>query len=157
MTLRRARVVAVLGALWAGAATAGPVPGAPPLPADCTLAWQVELLPETQPHELLVTLSFDAGGRARSTLRLPAGWAAVDERAENPAGPRLEPVPDEPTLRRMAHASGERVQLRLRHTLTAGAGATERWWLFSGQAVLPVPDELEDRPPAAACISLSGP
>ena len=139
---------------------AGPVVAADasvPLPADCALAWQVELLPDTWPHVLRVTLSFDAGGRTRSTLRLPAGWAAVDERAENPAGPRLQPVPDEPTLRRMSHASGERVQLRWRHTLPASTRPEARWWLFSGQAVLPVPDELEDRPPAAACISLSGP
>ena len=116
MTVRRVRVVAVLGALWAGAATAVPVPGAAPLPADCALAWQVELLPDTQPRVLRVTLSFDAGGRARSTLRLPAGWAAIDEGAENPAAPQLQAVPDEPMLRRVAHGPTGRVQLRWRTT-----------------------------------------
>ena len=128
-----------------------------PLPADCALAWQVDLLPDTQPRVLRVTLSFDAGGRARSTLRLPAGWAAIDEGAENPAAPQLQAVPDEPMLRRVAHGPTGRVQLRWRHSLPASVGADERWWLFSGQAVLPVPDELEDRPPAVACISLTGP
>ena len=140
----------------AGAAADQP-PGPASLPAECALAWQVELLPDTQPQVLRVTLSFDAGGRTRSTLRLPAGWAAVDESAENPADPRLRPVPDDPTLRRVDHASGERVQLRWRHRLPAGSNTAEPWWLFSGQAVLPVPDDLDERTPALACIGLAGP
>ena len=140
----------------AGAAADQP-PGPASLPAECALAWQVELLPDTQPQVLRVTLSFDAGGRTRSTLRLPAGWAAVDESAENPANPRLRPVPDDPTLRRVDHASGERVQLRWRHRLPAGSNTAEPWWLFSGQAVLPVPDDLDERAPALACIGLAGP
>ena len=127
------------------------------LPADCALAWQVQALPDAQPPALRVTLSFDAGGRQRSTLRLPAGWAAVDERADNPGTARLQPVPDDPTARRVAHAAGERVQLRWRFALPAAAGPAEPWWVASGLALLPVPDELEERLPAMACISLSGP
>ena len=145
------------GVAGTAGAAADPPPAPAPLPAACALAWQVALLPDTRPQVLRVTLSFDAGGRTRSTLRLPAGWAAVDESAENPASPRLQPVPDEPTLRRVDHASGERVQLRWRHRLPAGSNAAEIWWLFSGQTVLPVPDELDERAPALACIGLSGP
>lgn len=130
---------------------------AAPLPADCALAWQVEALPNAQPPALRVTLSFDAGARQRSTLRLPAGWAAVDEGADNPGPARLQTVPDDPTARRVAHTAGERVQLRWRFALPAAAGPAEPWWVASGLALLPVPDELEERLPAMACISLSGP
>lgn len=131
-----------------------------PLPADCSLAWQVELLPEAQPRQprqLRVTLSFDAGNRQRSHLRLPAGWSALGERTDLPTAARLQAVADEPTLRRVAHAAGERVTLHWRHRLPTSSGADPAWWLFSGQALLPVPDELADRPPALACISLSAP
>ena len=148
-----AGVVSGLACAGAGAADGPP----DDLPADCALAWQVEALPDAQPPAMRVTLSFDAGARQRSTLRLPAGWAAVDEGADNPGPARLQPVPDDPMARRVAHAAGERVQLRWRFALPAAAGAAEHWWLASGLALLPVPDELEERLPAMACISLSGP
>ena len=144
-----------MGLACNGASAADAPPA--PLPADCALAWQVEALPDAQPPALRVTLSFDAGGRQRSTLRLPAGWAAVDEGADNPGASRLQPVPDDPMLRRVAHAAGERVQLRWRFALQAAASPAEHWWVASGLALLPVPDELEERLPAMACIGLSGP
>ena len=162
----------ILAGLAAGpsqAASDGATAAPAPLPADCNLAWQVALLPEIQtnqahqtnqprqPRQLRVTLSFDAGNRQHSHLRLPAGWAALDDSPDLPLHPPPQAVPDEPTLRRVAHAAGARVTLHWQHSLPASAGAAGAWWLFSGQALLPMPDELADRPPALACISLAAP
>lgn len=144
----------------ASAAVVGPAAEPAPLPADCSLAWQVELLPDTSPRLLRVTLSFDAGGRQHSHLRLPAGWAALDDALDLPGRTQPQPqaVPDEPSLRRVAHAAGARVTLHWQHRLPVSAGTAEgAWWLFSGQALLPLPDELADQPPAMACVSLSAP
>ena len=150
----------------ASAATGNPTAAPTPLPADCSLAWQVELLPDTAPRLLRVTLSFDAGSRPHSHLRLPAGWAALDDAPDPPGQPQPQAVPDDPSLRRVAHAAGARVTLHWLHRLpvsvskeaaTAAGTATGAWWLFSGQALLPLPDELADQPPAMACVSLSAP
>ena len=149
-----------------GPASASP----PPLPADCALAWQVHLLPastdgnpvgappDTPPDTpmlgMRLTLSFDAGGRTLTHLRLPGGWQGLQDEPDAGAPARLPAVADDPSLRRVSHAADQRVTLRWQHRLPASAGAG---WLFSGQAVLPVPDELEVRPPAVACIAMSAP
>lgn len=158
--------------LWLlGAAAAAPLALAADAPAgdtdDCALLWQVSPRLDAQPRQLRVSLHFDSGTRSRTTLRLPGGWAGLDELA-GPAsgaavdGPRLRPVPGAPALRTVAHAPGERVQLHWRLTLDALTGrggsaqAAAGWFAFSGQGVLPVPDELDERGTTSACVRLDG-
>jgi len=134
---------------------------------DCALLWQVTARLDAQPRQLLVSLRFDGGARSRTTLRLPGGWAGLQEQTDAsgdsaPDGPRLRPVPGAPALRTVAHALGERVRLHWRLTPAAdaerggGAQTAERWFAFSGPGVLPVPDELDERAPPTACIRLDG-
>jgi len=153
---------AFLGALLlaTGAAAAEPAPAAL---ADCALQWQVTPQLDSVPRQLLVEMAFDGGNRQRSTLRLPGGWAeVVDAQADSGPPPRLQPVPDAPTLRSVAHAPGERVRLQWRLRLPAGsaaAGSTQlaaRWFALAGLGVLPVPDELDERNPPSACVGFAG-
>ena len=140
-------------------------------PAGCGLLWQLSVRLDTLPRHLLVEMSFDAGARTRTTLRLPSGWAGVVElaapgavevasAASSPA--RLQAVAAAPALRSVAHAAGERVHLRWRLTPPAdpAAGGSvqlfEDWFALAGQGVLPVPEEIDDRNPPTACIGLSG-
>jgi hypothetical protein len=154
---------------------------------DCTLLWRVTARLATPPRQLQVRLEFDSGARSRTTLRLPSGWAGLDEiaaadgdasvaapitasassprtaaaRAEVP-NPQLQPVRGAPMLRTAAHAPGQRVALQWRLTLDDAAAHdrgvqwTARWFAFSGQGLLPMPDELDDAQPPAACVLLDG-
>lgn len=148
-------------------------------PAGCALAWQLQWPDDTLPRRLWLDLWFDAGGRSRSTLRLPAGWDGLTEAgpAASPAAStadpaagvgtvralRLRPVADEPTLRTLDHAPGERVHLRWRLKLPQAVAADlaspdsmppRRWLALTGQAVLPMLDEVDDRNPPSACVGL---
>lgn len=136
-------------------------------PVGCALLWQVTALLDRQPRQLQVSLGFDPGTRTRTTLRLPGGWAALDEwtgASGNAAadGPRLRPVPGAPTLRTVAHAPGARVQLHWQLTLDAATGrggsaqAGAGWFAFSGQGVLAMPDEIDERSATSACVRLDG-
>ena len=135
--------------------------------------------------QLWIDMAFDAGPRSRSTLRLPGGWAGLmdstgqglpdsankPDRATKPdsatkpgsAGPsRLQAVPDAPQLRTVAQAPGERVHLRWRYSgpTDAAQGGSVRlaagWFALAGLAVLPVPEELDERNPSSACVQLRG-
>lgn len=145
----------------AAAATAATEPG------DCALLWRVTAMLDRQPRQLQVSLDFDPGTRSRTTLRLPSGWAALDEwtgpTGETATdGPRGRPVPGAPALRTVAHAPGARVQLHWRLTLDAQTGrggsaqAGAHWLAFSGQGVLPMPDEIDERSATSACVQLDG-
>jgi hypothetical protein len=137
---------------------------------DCNLLWQVSPELDRQPRQLRVSLRFDSGTRSRTTLRLPGGWTALEETTgltdlsgdRAAESPRLRPVPGAPALRSVAHAPGEQVQLHWRLTLDASSGrggsaqAAGGWFAFSGQGVLPVPDELEERGTVSACVQLDG-
>lgn len=136
-------------------------------PHGCGLLWRVTARLESQPRQLQVEIDFDAAGRSSTTLRLPGGWADVTEMANGPADtatvpPRLLPVPGAPALRQVQHAPGERVRLQWRLVPTQGgpqassAQLAARWLAFSGQAVLPMPVDIDERAPPQACIALSG-
>ncbi|OGB07111.1 MAG: hypothetical protein A3E25_06780 [Burkholderiales bacterium RIFCSPHIGHO2_12_FULL_69_20] len=122
---------------------------------------------DRQPRRLQVSLAFDPGNRSHTTLRLPGGWAALDELTSaagdaSATGPRARPVPGAPTLRSVDHAPGARVQLHWRLTLDAATGlggsaqAGAGWFAFSGQGVLAMPDELDQRSAPSACVQLDG-
>lgn len=132
--------------------------------AGCALHWQVEASQEGAMRRLLVTLRFDAQGRRTTHLRLPGAWPAYDEvdsQGAAPAAPtRLQAVVEDPRLRRVQHNPDATVQLQWRLQwpipgsgdpgLMAGPG----WFAFTGAALLPLPDEADERTPPAACISL---
>lgn len=130
--------------------------------ADCRLMWQIRPRLDSRPRQLELTLRFEAGGRQRSTLRLPAGWDGVVELPEAGATARLQPVPGDPQLRSVAHAPGERVLLRWRLTPPPGSAVAgsvqlaERWFALAGLGALPLPEELDERAPPSACVGLEG-
>ena len=149
------------------------------VPPGCALAWQIQWPDDTAPRQLWLDLWFDAGGRSRSTLRLPAGWDGLTEAgpATSPAAStsdpaagagtvhalRLRPVADEPTLRTLDHAPGERVHLRWQLRLPQAVAPDlarpdstppQRWLALTGQSVLPMLDEIDDRNPPSACVGL---
>jgi hypothetical protein len=147
----------------------------PAEPAACSLLWQIKVQLGAGPRSLLVDMVFDAGPRTRTRLRLPDGWAGVEEisvdtpasmaiggAALSPLLPRLQAVADAPTLRTVNHAAGERVQLRWRLTppadLAQGGSVqlADTWFALAGQGVLPVPEEIDERHPPSACIGFYG-
>jgi hypothetical protein len=176
-------LVAAVGSAQA-AGPAGPTGGPGDAPGDCGLLWRVTALLDTLPRQLQVDMVFDAGGRSSTHLRLPGGWAGVTEAAIGSVGalvaevaevagratatataiaePRLLPVPGAPTLRRVQHGPAERVRLQWRllpttdGTPTSGVRLAARWLAFSGQGVLPMPLEADERAPPTACIALAG-
>lgn len=160
--LRRLALAAGLAAAGTGALAQPAAPDEAEPPADCRLLWQIRPLLDTAPRQLELRLRFEAGGRPRSTLRLPAGWDGVVELTEPGQPPRLQPVAGQPQLRSLDHGPGERVQLRWRLTPPPGAEAAGsvrlagRWFALVGGAALPVPDELDERSPAGACVGLGG-
>ncbi len=164
---------AALACAWAAAVTGvyaasdGPVDTTPPDTPACSLLWQVKVQLGAGPRSLLVDMTFDAGPRTRTSLRLPGGWAGVLETtagAPSPTTPsaRLQAVADMPTLRTVNHAAGERVQLRWRLTPVADPAQggsvqlADTWFALAGQGVLPVPDEIDERRPPTACIAFYG-
>ena len=158
------RWLAALALLAAGAATTAARAADPP--PGCGLTWRVQARLDTQPRQLALEMIFDAGGRTETTLRLPTGWADLSETGDRPDGaaalPRLLPLPGAPALRRVRHAAGERVHLQWR-LIPTGDGTTvgsarldERWLAFSGQGVLPMPVDADERPAGEACVALSG-
>jgi hypothetical protein len=160
----RLRCLAALGLVLASL-QASATEEAADLPTDCALLWRVTVGLDSEPRQLRLEMIFDAGARQRSTLRLPGGWAGITELADDGTAapsPRLQAVPGAPLLRSLAHAAGERVRLQWR-LQPAAAGApgsgmrlAARWFAFSGQGVLPVPDEIDERAPPTACIALAG-
>ena len=128
-------------------------------PAACDLLWQVTLQPESEPRQLQVDLTFDAGSRSRSTLRLPGGWEAMTEFADSDK--RLQAVAGDSAVRSIAHAPGERVQLRWRFVPSvasaqgSGAQLASSWFAVAGQSLLPWPEEIDERNPPSACIGFS--
>lgn len=153
-----------LATLWSPGATQAQ--DAPASPTACALHWQVQVQEDGPLRSLRLTLRFDANGRQRTHLRLPGGWPAYEEFgiASTSAGasPRLQPVADDPRLRRVQHGPQDRVQLQWQVQVPAdtspvpglmgGAG----WFAFTGAALLPLPDEADERTPPLACVSLTG-
>ena len=184
--LGRLAAVAWLVAAAGTAQAAGPAgpTGVPnDAPGDCGLQWRVTALLDTLPRQLQVSIAFDAGGRSSTHLRLAGGWAGLTEVPGSPDGavapvapvapvgagsataiaaPRLLPVPGAPTLRRVQHGPAERVRLQWRllpatdGTPTSGMRLAAHWLAFSGQGVLPMPLETDERTPPTACITLAG-
>ena len=162
-------VVWLAAVVAAGTALAAPSSDLNDAPPDCGLLWRVTAQLDELPRQLQVEIAFDAGGRSSTTLRLPGGWADVTETAvggvgllADSPGPRLLPVPGAPALRQVLHAPDERVRLQWRLVrATDGAQASgvrlsARWLAFSGQGVLPMPVETDERGTPNACIALAG-
>lgn len=154
----------------AGLATAGAAWAAAPVPAsteDCALLWQVAVRLDTRPRQLQISLRFNPGTRQTTTLRLPAGWGALQD-ALAPGAPALadgagtRPVAGAPALRNLAHPPGDPVQWTWQLTPAAADGLigtvqlADRWLAFSGAGLLPVPDDLDERNPPVACVQVSG-
>jgi hypothetical protein len=140
-----------------GLALAGPAALAAP---DCRVHWQVAPRLDTQPPSLSVRMSFDAGQRSLTNLRLAAGWAPVQPSAETAA--LLQPVADDPQLRQLRHAPGQRIELQWQFTpalasQAGGALLAERWFVFTGGTVLPWPDELAAQPAVPVCVTVTAP
>lgn len=167
------RLAALLSAVL-GLAPALATPAADE-PTGCSLLWQLQI---TTPRDgaapqLWIDMAFDAGPRSRSALRLPGGWAGLQDstgqglpdsaNTAGSAGPsRLQAVPDAPQLRTVAHAPSERVHLRWRYSgpTDAAQGGSVRlapgWFALAGLAVLPVPEDVDERNPPSACVQLRG-
>ena len=163
------RLTLLLGlGLGLAASLFGPAPAsaaAADEPAGCSLLWQVQATTpgDGTARQLLVHMAFDAGPRSRTVLRLPDGWAGLldsTDPAPNPGANRLQAVPDAPLLRSVAHAPGERVRLHWRYSgpTDAAQGGSVRlapsWFALAGLAVLPVPEEIDERNPPSTCIQL---
>ena len=159
-------LAAVVAAGTALPASSSDLADAPP---DCGLLWRVTARLDELPRQLQVEIAFNAGGRSSTTLRLPGGWADVSETAAERGGrpfaapqPRLLPLPGAPTLRQVLHGPGERVRLQWRlvpatnDTQASGVRLSAHWLAFSGQSVLPMPLETDERAPPNACIALAG-
>ena len=155
--------LALLGGLL-GAAPA--LAAATDEPTGCSLLWQLHITTSRAgaAQQLRVGMVFDAGPRSRSVLRLPGGWAGLQHStgpaASDGAITITQAVPDAPLLRSVAHAPGERVRLHWRYSGPADAaqGGSVRlapsWFALAGLAVLPVPEEIDERKPPSACIQL---
>ena len=155
-TWRRA-LPALAAALVATAASAA----APAAADDCGLLWQVAVRLDTNPRQLQISLRFNPGARQSTTLRLPAGWSALqDMGAADSTG--TQPVPGAPTLRSLAHPPGTPVQSTWQLTPAAAEGLggsvqlASRWLAFSGAGLLPMPDDLDEGTPPVACVQVSG-
>ena len=153
----------------AATAQAAPSPSLADAPPDCGLLWRVTAQLDAVPRQLQVEIAFDAGGRSSTTLRLPGGWAGVTETADGRVGrpaiiaePRLMPVAGAPALRRVQHGPAEQVRLQWRLVPASdgmqpsGVREAAQWLAFSGQSVLPMPMEIDERAPPNACIALAG-
>ncbi len=154
-------------ALAAGLLATGAALAAPASTDDCGLLWQVTVRLDSSPRQLQVSLRFNPGTRQTTTLRLPAGWGALQD-APAPGAPALtdgagtRPVAGAPALRNLAHSTGDPVQLTWQLTPAAADGLNGtvqlagRWLAFSGAGLLPVPDELDERNPPVACVQVTG-
>ena len=132
----------------------------------CAVLWQVTAQlagPAGEPPRLLLRLRFPAGPRSQTGLHLPGGWAGHTELPAQPGvPPRLRPRPGQPAWLDVAHAPGETVQLQW--LVQPAADATEgghaqltpRWFAFSGQGVLPMPDGADESGSGPACVALQG-
>lgn len=117
----------------------------------CSVQWQVTVHLDTQPRSLSVRMGFDGGTRGRTSLRLPAGWAGVQEDGTA----QLAPVAGDAQLRQVSHAPGQQVQLQWRLTPPDGGPMlAPQWFAFSGQQALPWPDELAGQAGVPVCLSL---
>lgn len=150
---------AALGALaWLTVVGASPSASAQ---SECRVHWEVTAQLDRQPATLGVQMSFDAGPRTLTHLRLPGGWQATQAAPEST--PMLGSVADNPQLRQVRHAPGQRVQLQWQYTpqlaaQSGGALLAEKWFAFTAGTALPWPEELgQGGASTVACVSLSGP
>lgn len=157
------RVALALATAWAPGVTLAQ--DAPASPAACALHWQVQVQEDGPLRKLRLTLRFDANGRQRTHLRLPGGWPAYEEfsiaGASAATRPRLQGVADDPRLRRVQHGPQDRVQLQWQVQVPTDASPLPGvmggagWFAFTGAALLPLPDETDERTPPLACVSLT--
>lgn len=170
--LARLATLALHSALLLAAALSPPgaaAQGSPPVGPDtraCAVLWQITATPgstDGAPLQLTLGLRFSAGGRSKTALHLPGGWAGLTELPAQPGdSPRLQPRAGEPAWRTLAHAPGETVQLQwlLQPASDATQGShvqtTPTWFAFSGRGVLPMPDGAGDPGSGPACVAVQG-
>lgn len=145
------------------------------LAAACDLDYQITVKLDEHPRHLAVRLSFDAGGRSATGLRLAPSWAGVDDFASHLHGWRGEagavPEPAGPNRWQVRHASEGRVVLHYQvHAALAEpdqpqpqpqeqlyrtqAGAD--WVQFFGHGALVDVDPWGDDTRPRICIRLAG-
>lgn len=146
--------------------------------AACDVQWQITPHLDVVPRHLAVTLSFDAGQRTRSSVRLPSRWASVEDFGQFVTGLRaadanqsVEPVPGVVPERTVRHRPGERVVMHYQvgspiadaddaqprsqsDTFRTRLGA--HWFQAFGQALLVLPNELDERTPQRLCVDFDG-
>lgn len=135
-------------------ARAASVPAAPAAsnpPAGCDWYWEFDLAAPMPGGEVLLRISFDAGSRTRTELRLPDA-AMLRPLADDP---QVEPVAGQPSLRALVHAGGGRVSWPLGVRLAAGAPAAFAPQAFAGAlaTVLPMPTGPQVR---QMCLAFTG-
>ena len=162
------RQLACRALLAAGLTVSGLAQATPPAPTEgCGLLWQIAVRLNEQPRQLQVHLRFNPGARQQTTLRLPAGWEALQAIAASDVptqvgAPVAQSVPGAPALRTVVHPPAVPVHLAWQLTPAAadGQGSTvqlaARWLAFSGAGLLPMPDEDDERNHGAACVQVSG-
>ena len=132
-------------------AHAASAPTASEPPAGCDWYWEFDLGTPMPGGEALLRMSFDAGSRTRTELRLPDA-AMLRPLADEP---RVEPVAGQPSLRALVHAAGGRVSWSLAVRLAPGAPAVFAPQAYAGAlaAVLPLPTGPQMR---QMCLAFSG-
>ncbi len=146
--------------------------------ADCDLHYRIAPRYDSQPRQFEVELTFAAEGRRESWLRLPAGWAGINDygasfkpAAEQPAGARLL-AGDSINRWKVEHGPEGRVSVRyqIRAALAdpddgkpqdqeqlyrSQIGAD--WFQFFGHGVLPSVEAWGDKREGRMCLSLTQP
>ena len=171
------RALGVIAVLLGSNLTAAEPPASPAAAAGCAIHWQITPRLDAAPRHLALTMSFDTGPRSRTELRLPIGWAAAEDYAEQfsevitaDAGQRIEPVPGQPARYAIRHAPGERVTLRFKvgspiadpdrapmsHADSYRTLLGKGWFRFFGHAVLPLPEGVDDKARVTMCLGFDG-
>ena len=128
------------------------------LPAGCAWHWQVSVAQDEGQRAWTVSLRFAANGRTSTPLRLPGGWAGLEDTTPPPG--RLQASEADPRTRLVSHPAqgivdvGWRLRAPLAGPLASGVQGTADWFAFAGQALLAVPDDADPRTAPGACISL---
>lgn len=145
----------------------------------CDLQWQVTPRLDAQPRHVSVRLSFDAGARSRTELRLAtavSGTASdatalprpsIDLETED-AQQTLETPPGSPGVRIVRHRPGSRVVLRYRVGSPLADADTAsptdptqplfgaRWFQVDGQALMPAVPVLPETAALRLCLDFDG-
>lgn len=163
ISLRRWLVAGLLAVLGARAATAS---------SECELSWRITPHTGGSTRMLDVELTFPAGKRSETIVRLQPDWAGITDFPQQLGGwsPGVEPMA-EPYRWRVRHLPGALVTLRyqaasaladpdanapLPHQMLYRTQLGAGWFQFFGHAVLLQPEPWGDDRAAALCLQVDG-